>query len=61
MIPTRPTTLSFWDKLLELHLKMLYSSSDTPQDHMYSSLPFEWPLMSRGIAYWVNTTSNVNF
>ncbi|CAB3381622.1 Hypothetical predicted protein [Cloeon dipterum] len=58
MIPTRPTTLSFWDKIVELHMKMLFSSSDTLQDHMYSSQPLDWPLLSRGIAYWVNTTTN---
>ncbi|XP_059487784.1 protein O-mannosyltransferase 1 [Neocloeon triangulifer] len=58
MIPTRPTTLSFWDKILELHMKIFFASSDTLQDHMYSSQPIEWPLMTKGIAYWVNTTSN---
>ncbi|XP_017784724.1 PREDICTED: protein O-mannosyltransferase 1 [Nicrophorus vespilloides] len=58
MIPTAVTHLSFWDKLYELHYKMMFSSSDGVQNHMYSSEPIEWPLMSRGIAYFVSNTSN---
>lgn len=58
MIPTSPTSLSFWDKFLELHYKMWFSGSESVQNHMYSSEPLEWPLMSRGIAYWISTTSN---
>ncbi|KAF4522330.1 hypothetical protein B566_EDAN011331 [Ephemera danica] len=58
MIPTRPTHLSFWDKFWELQSKMLFSSSESLQHHMYSSEPLEWPFMSRGIAYWVSTNSN---
>nr|CAH7742103.1 unnamed protein product [Callosobruchus chinensis] len=58
MIPMAPTKLSFWQKFLELHYKMLFSSTDGVQNHMYSSEPLEWPLMTRGIAYWVSSTSN---
>ncbi|CAH1967386.1 unnamed protein product [Acanthoscelides obtectus] len=58
MIPTAPTKLSFWQKFLELHYKMLFSSTDGVQNHMYSSEPLEWPLMTRGIAYWVSPNSN---
>lgn len=32
--------------------------SDQMQSHMYGSEPLEWPLMSKGIAYWVDKTSN---
>lgn len=59
MIPTSPTKLSFWEKFFELHYKMMFVSTDSVQNHMYSSEPFEWPLMSRGIAYWVSSASNV--
>lgn len=58
MIPTQATTLSFWDKLLELQYKMLFSHQEPLQSHMYSSEPLEWPLMSRTIAYWVSPESN---
>lgn len=60
MIPTAATTLSFWDKFFELQYKMLFSGTESVQNHMYSSEPLEWPLMSRGIAYWVASNSNVN-
>lgn len=60
MIPTAATSLSFWDKLFELQFKMLFSGSESVQNHMYSSEPLEWPLMSRGIAYWVSSNSNVS-
>ncbi|CAG9824993.1 unnamed protein product [Phaedon cochleariae] len=58
MIPTTATKLSFWQKFFELHYKMLFSNTESIQNHMFSSEPLEWPLMSRGIAYWVSSTSN---
>jgi len=64
MIPTAATSLTFWEKIVELHYKMLFStteaSSDNVQNHMYSSTPLEWPLMNRGIAYWVSSETNVS-
>ncbi|XP_049830868.1 protein O-mannosyltransferase 1 isoform X1 [Schistocerca gregaria] len=58
MIPLRATTLSFWEKFLELQYKMLFSDQENVQNHMYSSEPLEWPSMTRGIAYWVSPHSN---
>ncbi|XP_022902298.2 protein O-mannosyltransferase 1 [Onthophagus taurus] len=58
MIPTTATKLSFWDKFFELQYKMIFSGTESVQNHMYSSEPLEWPLMSRGIAYWISNTSN---
>ncbi|KAJ8982025.1 hypothetical protein NQ317_007735 [Molorchus minor] len=58
MIPTSATKLTFWEKFFELHYKMLFVNADSVQSHMYSSDPLEWPLMSRGIAYWVSSSSN---
>ncbi|XP_013111228.1 protein O-mannosyltransferase 1 isoform X2 [Stomoxys calcitrans] len=57
MIPTGPTQLSFMQKFLELQFKMI-SIGGQVQSHMYSSNPLEWPLLSRGIAYWVSSESN---
>ncbi|KAJ4442184.1 hypothetical protein ANN_12050 [Periplaneta americana] len=58
MIPLRATTLSFWEKFIELQYKMLFANQENVQNHMYSSEPLEWPLMARGIAYWVSPHSN---
>lgn len=59
MIPTSATKLTFWEKFFELQYKMVFAGTESVQNHMYSSEPLEWPLMSRGIAYWVATNSNV--
>ncbi|XP_033209225.1 protein O-mannosyltransferase 1 isoform X2 [Belonocnema kinseyi] len=58
MIPLKATTLTFWEKFLELQIKMLFDGQEAQNSHMYSSGPLEWPLMTRGIAYWVSTKSN---
>ncbi|XP_076220621.1 protein O-mannosyltransferase rt isoform X2 [Nomia melanderi] len=58
MIPLQATTLSFWEKFLELQIKMFFSGQEGQKSHMYSSSPLDWPLMSRGIAYWVSNDSN---
>ncbi|XP_023303033.2 protein O-mannosyltransferase 1 [Lucilia cuprina] len=57
MLPTKPTALTFFDKFFELQSKMLWHGPQI-QAHMYSSGPLEWPLLSKGIAYWLDTTSN---
>ena len=59
MIPTKATTLSFWEKMTELQFKMLFSYQEPLQSHMYSSEPIEWPLLKRTTAYWVSHNSNV--
>ncbi|XP_078041519.1 protein O-mannosyltransferase rt isoform X1 [Augochlora pura] len=58
MIPLQATRLSFWEKFLELQIKMFFSGQEGQNSHMYSSDPLDWPLMSRGIAYWVSNESN---
>jgi len=58
MIPLERTQLSFWQKFRELQIKMFWQS-ETVQNHMYSSEPLEWPLMSKGIAYWYQKDTNV--
>jgi len=60
MIPLQATALSFWEKFAELQMKMLFGGQENQNSHMYSSSPLEWPLMSRGIAYWVSHDSNVS-
>ncbi|BES92858.1 dolichyl-phosphate-mannose-protein mannosyltransferase activity [Nesidiocoris tenuis] len=58
MIPLQGTKLSRWAKFVELQYKMLFPSQENIQNHMYSSDPLEWPLMTRGIAYWVSSQHN---
>lgn len=61
MIPTQKTTLTFLEKFFELQFKMLWtqSSDSLPTNtHMYSSEPLEWPFLGKGIAYWVDGSSN---
>ena len=60
MIPLEPTHLSFWAKFWELQTKMLFSQHDTEMEHKYSSSPLDWPFMSKNIAYWMSSTSNVS-
>lgn len=54
MIPMKVTAMSFWDKLMELQWKMWFATTEKVQNHMYSSDPFEWPMLTRGMAYWVS-------
>nr|XP_018899540.1 PREDICTED: protein O-mannosyltransferase 1 [Bemisia tabaci] len=60
MIPLTATTMSFWQKFVELQYKMFFSHLENVKDHIFSSEPIEWPLMSRGIAYWLSSTSEEN-
>jgi dolichyl-phosphate-mannose-protein mannosyltransferase len=58
MIPTKPTSLSFWAKFAELQWKMLISTGAQSEAHSYSSFPSEWLFLPRGIAYWIGAGSN---
>ncbi|XP_030372547.1 protein O-mannosyltransferase 1 [Scaptodrosophila lebanonensis] len=57
MIPTKRTSLSFWAKFLELQTKMFWHAKQL-SGHMYSSEPIEWPLLDKGIAYWLDSGSS---
>ncbi|XP_063708877.1 protein O-mannosyltransferase 1 [Culicoides brevitarsis] len=58
MIPMAPTRLTFTEKFMEIQMKMLWYAEKTGITHMYSSEVFDWPLMNKGIAYWVAKDSN---
>ena len=58
-IPLEPVVMSFWEKFLELQIRMLFISNENVQNHMYTSSPWEWLTLTRGIAYWVSPESNV--
>ena len=40
--------------------RMLRINSELVQEHTFSSRPFDWPFMKRGVAYWISNTSNVS-
>lgn len=47
--------------MAELQFKMLVVNPENVQNHMYSTeSPFDWPLLTKGIAYWLNPKSNVS-
>lgn len=47
-------TLLFFDKLLEYHQAMVRINKSFTTEHKYASLPFTWPIASRGISYFSN-------
>ncbi|XP_053954474.1 protein O-mannosyltransferase 1 [Anastrepha ludens] len=57
MIPTKKIKLSFLSKFFELQTKMIWNTKQL-DSHMYSSSPLEWPLLDKGIAYWVDSKTN---
>ena len=58
MIPEAQTYLTFWEKFLELQIKMLITNQENVQNHNYASDPSEWPFLTRGIAYFISKESN---
>ena len=60
MIPEAPTYLTFWEKFVELQIKMLITNQENVQNHNYASDPSEWPFLTRGIAYFISRESNVS-
>ncbi|EFX72725.1 hypothetical protein DAPPUDRAFT_227345 [Daphnia pulex] len=57
-IPLEPVVMGFWEKFFELQIRMLFISNENVQNHMYTSSPWEWLVLTRGIAYWVSPESN---
>lgn len=53
--------MSFWAKFVELHKTMWKINSGLTDPHNYESTPDEWPLLSRGINYWVKDNRQVYF
>eukprot|EP00794_Sanderia_malayensis_P015859 gene15859-17457_t len=52
------SSMPFFTKFFELQTRMLRVNSELQQEHTFASRPFDWPLMRKGIAYWLNGTSN---
>lgn len=53
--------LSFFDKVTELHKRMWKINQGLTDHHNWQSSPHEWPLLLRGINYWVKDHRQVYF
>ncbi|OLY79840.1 Dolichyl-phosphate-mannose-protein mannosyltransferase 4 [Smittium mucronatum] len=49
---------SFLQKFMELQKVMLEQNAKLIKPHPYQSTPESWPLMKRGISFWVNSKKN---
>ena len=57
LIPLEATQLPFFTKFRELFFKCVTSRHDANMEHRFSSEPFEWPFMTKNIAYWLDGQS----
>lgn len=57
-VPLEPVKMSFIEKFIELQVRMILVSNENVQNHIYTSSPWEWLTLTRGIAYWVDSKSN---
>lgn len=59
-VPLAATSLTFWEKFKELQYKMLSFEQENIPDHLYAcESPLDWLTLTKGIAYWVDSKSNV--
>jgi len=57
-VPLEPVKMTFLEKFFELQIRMIFVSNENVQNHIYTSSPWEWLTLTRGIAYWVDSKSN---
>nr|CAG4642305.1 EOG090X015P [Evadne anonyx] len=57
-VPLEPVKMTFMEKFIELQIRMIFISNENVQNHIYTSSPWEWLTLTRGIAYWVDSKSN---
>lgn len=50
--------MPFLSKFWEMQLKMLESKKELSNEHTFGSRPSWWPLMRRGVAYWIAKENN---
>ncbi|KAG4303691.1 hypothetical protein PCANB_000074 [Pneumocystis canis] len=48
--------LSFFQKYIELQFSMFDHNSRLKASHPFSSYPLEWPLLNRGISFWIDSS-----
>lgn len=60
-VPLEPTSLSFFQKLFELHHKLLTYQQDAIKDHIYAcESPLDWIFLTKGTAYWIDSSAKDN-
>ncbi|KAK2758645.1 hypothetical protein FQN54_003335 [Arachnomyces sp. PD_36] len=52
--PRNVTTLPFLRKYLELQRTMFFHNNALTSSHPYSSEPFQWPFLLRGVSFWTH-------
>jgi len=50
--------MSFFQKFFEYQIKMFKVNNDLTNGHAFASKPLHWPLMLKGVAYWLDTDTN---
>ncbi|ODV79111.1 glycosyltransferase family 39 protein [Suhomyces tanzawaensis NRRL Y-17324] len=53
--------LSLWQKVAESHARMWKINQGLTDHHNWQSSPYSWPLLLRGINYWVHDNKQVYF
>lgn len=44
--------MPFWKKYIELQRSMFFHNNALTSSHPYSSQPFQWPFLLRGVSFW---------
>lgn len=52
--PRNVTTLPFLRKYIELQRTMFFHNNALTSSHPYSSEPFQWPFLLRGVSFWTH-------
>ncbi|SPN96874.1 probable dolichyl-phosphate-mannose--protein O-mannosyltransferase [Cephalotrichum gorgonifer] len=53
-VPRKVKSLPFLQKWFELQRSMFWHNSRLTSSHPYSSQPYQWPLLLRGVSFWTN-------
>ncbi|EDO30753.1 predicted protein [Nematostella vectensis] len=57
--PQAAKPMAFFPKFLEMQWKMIQSNKELSGEHTFSSTPSQWPIMKRGVAYWIHRDKNM--
>ncbi|EEB06450.1 O-mannosyltransferase Ogm4 [Schizosaccharomyces japonicus yFS275] len=53
-----PKKISFLRKYIELQKQMFRQNNLLKDEHPYSSVPWQWPILHHGISFWANQSEN---
>jgi dolichyl-phosphate-mannose-protein mannosyltransferase len=49
----------FLEKFMRLHKLMWNTNNELTESHPYQSLPYEWPVLHSGIAFWISPSAQI--